>query len=378
MIKQVPRKYWPYDEVTITLGQVPHQYVISAPWLSTTVEVETQHQFRVASLVKKMSSQELAPEDFAEVSWFFSSLSSYPFSYLIPLAKFPGNLDQHQRLQVTKLDVLPKENLRAIGQEIGQVDLFNALSNLENFNGDWKWDLDGALQFSKTDVGYDPLSLFSVARRFHLLDSVEANKTDALNQFMREIKDQPDSFQKASALIVRQNHYVTQKCDSALRPALKIAQRAESEVLEFIQAEAGHDAILGQALKAMNLDPAAVPVIEPITGLMELFKYVASKNFLAFAMVVDMFERSSYQDHDPLAALLMEGGQSTAAQQIDIHKDINDAGEHENVALGFLTEMAAVDADYAHEAFQLAELVTSAIHSVSAGLLKEIQSRIVQ
>ncbi|MBN8539826.1 MAG: hypothetical protein J0L82_05525 [Deltaproteobacteria bacterium] len=101
---------------------------------------------------------------------------------------------------------------------------------------------------------------------------------------------------------------------------------------------------------------------------------VAERNLLAFSMVVDIFERTDYQDTDPMSALLNAGGETAAGKQIDIHREINDAGEHENIALGFLAHMAPVDEAYAREALRLAELTTLVIHGLSVETLRTLQS----
>jgi len=102
------------------------------------------------------------------------------------------------------------------------------------------------------------------------------------------------------------------------------------------------------------------------SALMEILKISASHNLLAFALVVDIFERSSYVGRDPLASLLESGGFKNSAQQIDIHKGINDSGSHENISLQFLEYMSrTVSPPYAIEALRFAELTTALEQSVS-------------
>ena len=95
----------------------------------------------------------------------------------------------------------------------------------------------------------------------------------------------------------------------------------------------------------------------------------ARKNFLAFAMVVDFFERSTYEDVDPMAKLLRKGGFDKAAKQVNHHKEINDSGDHENVALGFLTNMPLCSPEYAFEAIRIAELVSLVMTGVTRSAL---------
>jgi hypothetical protein len=169
--------------------------------------------------------------------------------------------------------------------------------------------------------------------------------------------------------MLRQNHYVTERCNASLGAALATAGHAKAEVEEFIRAENGHDRILNLALESTAASAPSVPVTPQAVLLMDLLAYCGKRNFLAFAMAIDFFERSAYQESDPLAEVLREGKLDYAARQIDRHMKINDAGEHENVALSFLAPMGAVDAAYAEEALRLAELLTTMMNGVAAGVI---------
>ena len=140
----------------------------------------------------------------------------------------------------------------------------------------------------------------------------------------------------------------------------------------FIRAEKGHNIILEGALKSIGFTPDQLPVVEAVQVLMNLFGLIAKQNFLAFACMVDMFERNSYAKRDPLASLVEYGGLFEAGEKLNLHKDINDKGEHENVALRFLQFMAPVSKEYAVEALQLAELATLVMHQVSLNILEKI------
>jgi hypothetical protein len=236
------------------------------------------------------------------------------------------------------------------------------------FSGDWRWDIDGALQFAKSDGGIDPQAFFSVARRYHLLSAVEDNQTQQLYNHVRQLLPDTQAYQDACALMVRQNHYVTARCHDALKPALELAQNARTLVLDFMAAEQGHDRILDIAIKSMGTAPEAIPVNSHTMILMDLLQFAAQRNFLAFAMAVDFFERSSYQNADPLAMLLSDGGMKTAARQINKHMDINDAGGHENIAVHFLNFMGPVEQSYAEEALHLAEIITHVMNRISFGV----------
>jgi hypothetical protein len=364
MNEHPPRRYWPYDEVTAA-REGPAKFSLSTPWIKTKVEVEDSEAELVAGIAAKIASGSLSAEDAPGLTWLFASLDHFPLAYILPESS-DAPADSH-RITGSTLDCTSP---LALAQQLAkELHLEEKVSSLFSaYTADWKWDADSALAFSANPRGHDPLALFSVARRFHLLEAVEKNQTEALDAFVRDLPR--EAFQKALALMVRQNHYVTQQCDRALRPALALAARAAPKLEEFLRAEAGHDKILKKALKLMGVEPESVPVIPSIFFLMELFHYVAGRNFLAFSLVVDMFERSSYQSQDPLAQLLAHGGMHEAARQVDVHREINDAGAHENVAAGFLSQMGAVDAAYAREALYLCEMITQTVHMVSAEQLE--------
>lgn len=368
---------WPYDEVTLTQGQTASEFIFGSPWLNVKVSIPQPLTQRVAEIAQKLSSGELAGEDFEEVKWLFSQVASYPLCYFLPTPRDGKHLDSHKISGFSLKGLSSSDVLKKVSQISGNTLIekrAQIISASESFSKEWTWDVESSLSLAQLETGYDPLTLFSTARRFHLLESIETNKTDELNSYMREIKNDTQKFSKASALIVRQNHYVTQMCDQTLRGALVSSQSADRELIDFIQAESGHDSILAKALGEMGQSPDSVPALESVQMLMDIFRLIGQKNFLAFCMVIDMFERSSYQDHDPLAQLLTEGGQKSAGDQIDIHKEINDSGEHENMAIGLLKSVAPVDADYAYEALRLAELATRSMYFFSAELLKQVKS----
>ncbi len=340
-----------------------------------TIRVPQEHAVKFLSLSKKMQQNALAPNDIAAVTQVFSKVAQFPLAYILPRKTWEANLDDHQVTSEWNFDQSPQQMLQQLGRSQNQAELFKTVAAQAQFLGEWKWDFDSAFQLSHSEKGLDAYSLFSIARRFHLLDSVESNQTDSMKVYVESLKGNSDQYKNAACLIVRQNHYVTERCYAALSPALKIAQSADHELQEFIQAEMGHDQILGKAILEMGFDPKAVALSPTVEVLMSLFQAIAKTNFLAFAMVVDMFERSAHTDDDPLAELLMHGGFDRAAAQINIHKEINDSGGHENVALSFISSMGPLSEEYARQALQLTELATNVMHGLSRDLLNTIKAQ---
>lgn len=370
----IPRKQlWPYDEVRISGdAHSSDPIAVTSPWLKIKVDVQPDDRRRILELGERIAEERLDASDIEDIQWFFQSLAKYPLSYILPRPQVNGS-DEHIALKNSLVDNSPLEMLKSL------VDAKAFEKTIDRFSSrtrgwKWTWDTQAALEFSLSEGGHDPETLFSVGRRFHLLNDLEWNKTGEMLAYVKSLKDDTEKFQYASALIVRQNHYITEQCDSVLRSALPTSQSAFAEVTEFIQAETGHDKILGKAIKSLGSDASSIPAIDTVVVLMEVFREIAKRNFLAFALVVDIFERTSYKEEDPLANLLRAGGLEAAARQADVHREINDSGEHENVALGFLADMKAVDSEYAIEALQLAELATLTIHQLSAETLDVLRA----
>jgi len=372
-MQKANRKFWPFDEVSLELETASSDRVlVKAPWLQMNVRISPEHLQPVRSLIEKIKTENIDANDVDWMSWFFSSLAKFPFSYILPRPQISAKDTPKIKGQALS-ENSPKALLESLATDSSKKEILKNFAD-RALTRDWTWDQEAALEFSQTAGGHDPETLYSVARRYHLLNDIENNVTSSLLNHVSILKTNPELFKKASALIIRQNHYITEKCDPTLRAALPMAQNAEDEVMEFMQAEAGHDKILLKALESVGHTPEQVPALDTVIVIMEVFRMIAQRNFLAFAMVVDIFERTSYEPQDPMAKVLTEGGEEKAAARMDTHREINDAGEHENVALSFLQHMNAVDAAYAKEALHLAELATLVIHQLSADTLSEIKT----
>lgn len=359
-----PFIYWPYDEVTLDSPGEDNVVHIKSPWLTAKVKFKAEDRERIEDLGEKFASQALSADDISLINWFFSELDHYPLCYIVPSPK-DEPLDLHE-LRDPDFLTLPLSDF--LGSIIGQSnDLTNEDAQTiaaELKAKDWTWDAEAALGFAQIQGKIHPESLFTVIRRFHLLDVLE--KDEGKEKFVYIEGLGGGEFAKAASILVRQNHYVTQKCQEALLPAVQRAGRSSRLVEEFVKAENGHDLILNVALKALTTDPEAVPVSLQTKAIMVLLKFAAERNFLAFAMAVDFFERSSYEKIDPLAQLLIRGGYEKAAKQINRHMEINDAGGHENVACSFLELMAPVSPEFALEAMRIAEMLSVLMNNITS------------
>jgi hypothetical protein len=362
------RKFWPYDELIALREVSSSKFTLAAPWLKFQFDVEVNDISRAEHIAKKISDKTIAASDLEDLNWLLSSFSSYPFAYILPRPFIFGR-DPHFIVGKNLNLNSPTETLAHITEDSDHQQATRLVS-LNTLPKEWTWDVEASLAFSQAKGGYDPESLFSIARRFHLLNDLENNQTAEMFECMKKLTKGSLEFKKASALVMRQNHYITEKCEKVLSAALPLAQGATKDIEEFIQAESGHDKILEKALSNLGTNAEDIKVMDSTLVLMELFHLIAKKNLLAFSMVVDIFERTSYLAQDPFAKVLIDGGEAAAASKIEAHREINDSGGHENVAIGFLSQMKPITAEYATEALRLTELLTQVIHSVSKETLK--------
>lgn len=364
--------YWPYDEVTLSFGANQTEIIVDSPWLTTTPIVREDQLPRVQKLVKAFTQKNFAELELSDVNWFFGPLATYPLCYILPGSPLGPDVSSHELLDRSFIEGTPKSTLLSIICDSGHLQDAELIAQHPLFQGDWKWDVEGAIEFASTPQGIDPRSLFTVARRYHLLSATADDKTRDLYEFVLSLGSESEELKRASALMVRQNHYVTQRCNSSLTPALGLCKSGAGPLGHFINEEQGHDRILFAALKSLVTDPLSVPVTSESKILMDLLGFSAGRNFLSFAINVDAFERSSYEDSDPLARVLREGGFDKASRQIDNHKAINDEGEHENLALSFINTIAPVSRDYAIEALRISELTSNLMNAVSSGVRRHL------
>lgn len=353
--------YWPYDEVSLDV-KTPGQLTLKTPWMEATTSSAPFNPVHIARIRNKLHDKTLTADDLPLVSDFFRHFHQYPLAYILPREKNSTSLDSHALYDHSHITAHFDENLRIIlGTDFSEQEITSLLDVLPRTS--YEWDTDAALDFATISERIHPESIFSIARRYHILELLT---NDHGNEIFSEIKRQGNTnLIDAVARLVRQNHYVTEQCQAALDPARTTALQASPLVEEFMAAERGHDKILRKALLHLGKQPEEVPVSIQARALMALLQYLGQRNFLAFTMAVDAFERNNYEEADPLAQLLEKGGFDKAADFVNLHMKINDSGNHENVAQQFLQFMDLCDRDYALEAMRLMELLSVVMSSVS-------------
>lgn len=341
--------YWPYDEVSIDAHH-PEKLILRTPWIEATTSSMPFNQQNLLALSEKLTQKSLSISDIGLVSDFFQHFRHYPFAYILPTDKNYPSLDHHALIDQSIL-VTHFESIAGI---IMGIEKQADLTYLPRMN--FEWDREAALNFAGINNQIHPESLFSIARRYHILELMANDGGNDIFNDMRKLA--PDEFKYSVAKLVRQNHYVTELCQEALKPALAHAGQARGIIEDFMRQERGHDKILAKSLLQLGFKPEDIEVSPQTNMLMKTLGFIASRNFLAFAMAIDAFERNNFENVDPTAKLLMDKGYDKAADYINRHMKINDLGNHDNVAVQFLRFMGPCDRDYAHEALMLMEILS--------------------
>ena len=343
-------KYWPYDESRFYVEDAAMgAFRIETPWLITRLQVAAASPEFNALLQMVENRENIDVRDMLLVSQILAELAKYPIAYQLPRRDESFGQDNHQAHPRTYHD-----NPSELGRSMGIVNPGDVPKN-------WLWDHEAALTFATCgragEEKYDPLCLLSIARRFHYIDMAE-NKMDILYRKIENLED-PKDRRAALAIAVRQNHYVTEKCQQALEPALTTAQSQAAQIQEYMAEEKGHDKMLAASLEALGLTPEQVPVTASIKMLMHIFEQSARTNFLGFCLSLDFFETPDFKETDSLAKALARNNADKASRALQSRKNINAHGEHEGFPSRLLEAMAPVNKEYALQALRMAELVSS-------------------
>ncbi|MCA9508180.1 MAG: hypothetical protein KC505_07160 [Myxococcales bacterium] len=369
--------YWPYDELTIDFNPQDENLSLKTPWLSLMIKKNSEQNPLWEILTDKINNHKLTAHDISAISNFFSNFKDYPISYILPSPK-KSPLDKHLVSDGRHLEGSFTEQLELILKSCQKEDstLFTSeeIRQLKNLlaRQNWQWDNEAALQFASINDRIHPESLFSVARRYHYLEILEnehgGEYLSRLNTLERA------KIQNALAIIIRQNHFVTEQCQSSLKPALKTALSSIDLVKDFMKEEKGHDKILNKALFHLDVSPETIDVSLQTRASMALLKYVAGRNFLAFSMAINSFEREPPIKDNSLIKSLKTHGFMESAKFMERHSTINEQGGHSTIALDFIAPMDLCSKDYALEALRLMEIISLLHCSVSKVLINPLAS----
>lgn len=301
---------WPYEECSFSIDKTTSTFKIATPWLSADFDVSSD---KIPLLETAVNATAAAPtkKSLEIIRQAFQPFLGFPFFYFLP-----------------RFGLFKDEPLGKIPPTPASPDL--------------SWDYDGTLAFAQvSDDNYDPVSLLTVLRKFHLLELHDHVGTLAVLAKIEASTD-VNKNKQALALLLRQNHFVTETCESILTPAVARHPRSAEKVREFINEEKGHDKILRHAIESMDLEVQTIEVLPSVRALTDFFRQQAETDILAFAGIVDMFERSSPGHEHPLARVLRLNGYDKAAKAIQNHANINIQGEHHNEGLEIISDLGGI------------------------------------
>lgn len=311
---QIKNFLWPYDEVEIVKTDDGVQF--KAPWVNVTYpqKVDTQ-AFERFENIKKNGPQSEA--DIQLVDSLLRPVAKYPLYFCLP--NHNKKIDTHlpaERTSSTKASVL--------------------------------WETENILNFSQTPKErFDAISVLSCCRLSHLKDLMTYLQTVAKDLKLPLLEG--NKLREATLLFLRQNHYVTQRCEGVLTPAQNLHPNSTEKIKEFIREEQGHDKLLALSFKELNTSAESIQVLPSLVKLMDLFEQVAQVNLLAFCFIIDMFERSPEAGKNPMVQALLKLGEDKAAKPIQTHANINVHGGHDNESVEILDTVGLLPKWYIQE-----------------------------
>ncbi len=363
-------KYWPYEELEMkTSGGDVH---LKTPWIELNLKLDPAMASQLQGIYNNIQQQIIKPEEALIFSQFIKQVDRYPIFYILPLIKYGDEhklkdnnfVDGKIKTLVDHLCQSKEEGQQGFASKEDEQEIMMTLKSRTS-----PWDHDSILKFATVDEMYCPESVLTAVRKFHMIEVKERGGVSQVYTTVRELPD--DQQQDMAARLIRQNHYVTSRCIEAVEPALEIAQSSKEEVEKFIKEEKGHDIIMAKAVEAAGFDAEKVEVCLNARVIMDLLKFSASRNFLAFALLIDFFERSNFSGKDPLGELLSDIGLKDSAKLVNRHMQINDMGEHDAVSLDLLKNVGLVTEPYLREALAIAELTSVFSNGIASKTLED-------
>jgi len=274
-------QYLPFEELKFSWSK-KHEFTLSTPWIQVTAAINPKDFVKIHRVSQYINNRitPSSPSDIALISWFLSCFKEYPFSYCLPRKKeqLPLNSQVTNKTPGLNSNSSPTDFIKVITQHTTLAETLKLPIKT------WQWDAEAVLKASKLDgTGYDPLAVLSVLRRYRLRemsqDKVATNAFDLLSQLQ---KSDQTTFIKVMSHMIRQNHYVTEKCEESLSPALKLCQKTRDVVQDYIASEQGHDRLLAKTLEGLGIqDPKSLPVLPEIVALMAMLHYGAKNHFFS-------------------------------------------------------------------------------------------------
>lgn len=325
-MEKIKNFFWPYDEVQISKNDEGIQF--KAPWVNVNFPLNIEAQaFGQFESIRKNGPR--SATDIHLVDSLLRPVAKYPLYFCLP--NHNKKPDSHFRTKQ------PNSQINSI-----------------------RWENEHVLNFSATPTkAYDAVSALSCFRLLHLKDLM-----DYLETIPRDLKLpflEGKKLREATLLFLRQNHFVTQKCENVLTPAQNLHPDSSVKIKEFIREEQGHDKLLELSFKELGVTAETIYVLPTLVKLMNLFEQVASINLLAFCFIVDIFERSPEAHKNPMVQALLKLGEDKAAKPIQTHANINVNGGHSNESFKILDPVGLLPQWYIQEGLYWAQQASDAM-----------------
>ncbi|MDQ3233905.1 MAG: hypothetical protein M3Q07_18985, partial [Pseudobdellovibrionaceae bacterium] len=263
-----------------------HVLKLATPWISLEIEYHDNDLPVIDRALRAITELKSS----AALDWLLARLCHYPVCSVVPrkltirewlrgALQEPPLHSQKSRKLATRLGIQELLSSAAHGKNVLPVDEILALARKPGTRS------------------YDALSLFTQLR----VALCAYNTATEPERYEELFASSPSGFLKFAKIYIRQNHFVTTRAIDSLRPALAYKPFAHL-LTKFIASEQGHDSLMWQSLMALDgLDPADIEILPEVQALVALLEFTATHYRLAFAVVLDLFERESPGEQHPLA-----------------------------------------------------------------------------
>lgn len=373
--------FLPYEELKIQKSKKePKKYTLATPWLRFDIEMDleaAEFENCICKFINENNESNEPTQDPELVSWFLEHFAHFPICYRLPRANLMQVASHWFSKTMEDQDLwTPKRLGEAIIKESDPFFDFNWQSSNPVDLQVWSWENESTAWFAKSpnSFTYDPVSVFTIIRRYHLKTLEQRDASQKLYNTIRDLglKKDTKKLKWLIALTIKQNYYATKMCQTSLEPCIQRFPHF-SALQDFIESEQGHDKLMLEALASVGYKPEDIPTLPKCEFAMRTLFYAAKHNFLAFSCALDMFERDDYQEKDYLASILKEAGFTGASSLLQKHKRINAQHHHDEIGLKLLNEQSkGYGVEHAHVGLTLniCELLSYFMNEVSSDILE--------
>jgi hypothetical protein len=159
----------------------------------------------------------------------------------------------------------------------------------------WNWSLSGVSLFAllDNDLGFDPLSAFTVLRRFALKERYEQLPWPGFPEWMQQLSiSNPVRYRKAVLSLLRMQHYIIAACCHAVQ-SMESGAYATEHIRSYVALERSREHSCTSALASLGISAGEVwdmPVSSYWFYAIETLRLAARTDPFAFACIIAFFE----------------------------------------------------------------------------------------